>query len=423
MLSLISLVLYLLTWGVFFNTEEGNVTFSIAGICLVSIISLVTIIKKYNKIHVILIVAYLLRIIVLFLDYYKIPILHSGADTEAFYEIAKYNVSNAIGNQYQLTNYTVFLTYLFKLIGAQRLMAQFINVLLSMCTLIYTYKSLKLCSVKSKYIYSVLWLAAIMPNQVILSSILLRESIIISSFTVSIYYLIKWLKDNKTLNMFLALFFIVISSIMHSGMVGILFGYILSFVLFNHQKQRLVITKKSLISLLIFAIPVVVISSLVISASPYLKFLVDSGGEAKTDLILESINQESDGFSAYLTWIKYDSIFKLIIFLPLKILHFICSPLPWYWRGFSDIIAFFLDGLIFGYIFFLIYHKRNNNLHIIRAIMIGIWFSVAIYAYGTNTAGTAMRHRANFFPVLLICAVLSRESSQLPTNILPKKAN
>ena len=185
--------------------------------------------KNYKQFAVIIILGYLLRIVILFSDYFELfTIPFSGADSEKFYDIAYSNV--VMGTDRKLTNFSVYLTALFKIIGPQRLFAQYINVLFGICTIIYTYKSLALMNVDNVRIKKALLLVSFFPQMMIFSSILLRETIIICCTTISLFYFLSWLKQKRLLYMMLTIGFILISAYMHSGMIGMLFGYFYAFI-------------------------------------------------------------------------------------------------------------------------------------------------------------------------------------------------
>lgn len=417
MIVFIFICLYLFFWGAFFEVSQVSELHSIIGIIFVSSIWILILFRNYRaNIVRVIVIAYFLRLLLLFLDYSGIPILHSGADTEGFYRIATNNINKSTENHYYLTNYTVFLTYLFKLIGPQRLFAQYINVILGMYTLEYTYKSLELLKINRKNIQLAMWLLAFMPNQVIFSGILLREAIIISTFTISFYYLLKWMKMKTKGSIILCLFFILLSSIMHSGMLGILIGYLYVFSAYDRR------TKKARLSgWTVAALPLALVFFLLVTigtglTTSYLNFLINPNDMSSSEALLNRVNTEGDAGSAYLEWMNPDSIFQMILFLPLRVFHFLFSPVPWYWRGLGDIISFFADSLFFIWMIWTIYKKEKGQdsqrcypKNIIRVLMVGIWLSIAMYSYGTGTAGTAMRHRANFFPILLICAMMAKE--------------
>lgn len=409
------LILFLTTWGLILPTHDVTDTISVIGIILTSIVGLYYIVHHFKKkIVIVLIVAYLVRILILFLDYNGVPILHSGADTESFYKIAVSNMNNWSGQHYYLTNYTVFLTYLFKLIGPQRLFAQYINVILGIATMVYTYKCLVLTKVSHKATVIAMWILAFMPNQVIFSAILLREAIIISTFTISLYFLLKWIKKAGLSTMVLCVFFIVLSSVMHSGMLGITIGYLIVFATYDHRSSSIKFNQQLLIALPIILIFMVVLLQSGIATS-YLNFLLNPDDMSSSEALLDRVTIESsDAGSAYLVGINSDSLPKLVLLLPLKVFYFLFSPMPWSWRGISDIIAFVLDSTVFIWLFWIIYRSKKRKLvsdtqlrDIVHIIMLCTWLSITMYALGTSTAGTAMRHRANFFPALLTCAMIS----------------
>ena len=163
---------------------------------------------------------FLLRIFLLYIDYYGkeiVNVFHSGGDTERFYlwgiDISK-NLS--MMNEISYTRYTDFLGILYWIIGDQRLFSQFINVILGMWSILVLYKILDLFSLKESNKLFFLALYGFYPQNIIFSSILLREALIQFFFIYSIFFFSKWLMTNNRINIFLTLLFVLLSSLFHS---------------------------------------------------------------------------------------------------------------------------------------------------------------------------------------------------------------
>ena len=95
--------------------------------------------------------------------------------------------------------------------------------------------------------------------------------------------------------------------------------------------------------------------------------------------------------------------------------NFLFSPLPWQWRGFSDILAFLMSPTFYLYVCVLIFYRREylNNIEILAIfILIAIGASV-LFGWGVSNAGTALRHRDKFvFVFLTILALIKNEDEK-----------
>ena len=117
------------------------------------------------------------------------------------------------------------------------------------------------------------------------------------------------------------------------------------------------------------------------------------------------------GGSAYLTNLRINNFWKLLAFAPLKMLYFLVVPLPHHWRGLNDVMAFVLDGFIYGY--FLIYFLRNRrriaDTPIALGLVVALLATVFIFGVGINNAGTALRHRHKILTVFLVSFALIKD--------------
>ena len=131
-------------------------------------------------------------------------------------------------------------------------------------------------------------------------------------------------------------------------------GYILAFTSYNPSTGQVQFSSHSI--------------SFIIIATVMILLLGDSSdmftgkfqSASSSDGLLATINADTTGDSAYLTWVKADSLWMGLVFSPLKMFYFLFSPLPTNWRGFGDVIAFMIDSSF--YIFLCWNIARNYRL-------------------------------------------------------------
>lgn len=359
---------------------------------------------------------FLLRIFLLYVDYYGkelVNVFHSGGDSERFYlwgiDISK-NLS--IMNEISYTRYTDFLGILYWFIGDQRLFSQFINVILGMWSIFVLYKILDLFNINDSKKLFFLALYGFYPQNIILSSILLREALIQFFFIYSIFFFSKWLMTKNRINIFLTLFFVVLSSMFHSGMLTSLLFYGYIFLFLDVIKNRF---KYSLDRLIIFFICCGLSFAFILRDPSFLneKFSMLQIDDNELSLVekYKSNSGIEEGGSNYLKNYEINSVVDLITLVPLKFIYFIFSPMPYDVRGLGDITAILIDCSFYYFLFFKIIKggkSINNNFYRIFPKLFFILFLIVSlgFALGTENSGTAMRHRAKIFPALLLVVII-----------------
>ena len=407
-MEIIITLLCAIIYGITFNDHNGpNDTYSLYCIIVVSISVLVSIYRKYKAFGTILIVAYVLRLIILFADYFGwFHVLYSGIDTELFQRSSLRIMHENSYNTLIVTNYPYFTGTIYMLMGPQRLFVQYINVLLSMGVLFYIYKSLLILDVKQKIMKIFVYLACLFPHFIIFSGILLREAIVEFSVAASVFFFLRWFLKKDTISFYISSSFILLGASMHSGVLLILIGYFGALLFYNRNRKKISIT---LGSFLLGIISIVIISYVVREADVF----TDKFNKLeKLDSMEEyQILANRKAGSTYLRWLDVKGTNEILLFSPLKMFYFLFSPIPLDWRGISDIIAFFFDSIVYFFLFWGLFRKYKKikvpvEKRLVLFLTISLFFVVFTYSYGTSVTGTAIRHRAKIMPLLLVTAAI-----------------
>ena len=155
-------------------------------------------IRKYGKnLRGILFSAYILRLFAMLWDIYAKSIFvfpGSEGDPEGFFYSA-YIISKDLSllrsNIYGGA-YSKILGILFYFTGPQRLLGQYLNILLGLGVIIMIYKILCLLDIHEKIIKLSVCIISFMPNAVIFSGILVRENFVCMFLAISFFYFVKW---------------------------------------------------------------------------------------------------------------------------------------------------------------------------------------------------------------------------------------
>lgn len=369
---------------------------------------------KVDIVKSLLFIFFLLRLFLLFIDYYGkeiINILHSGGDSENFYEwgllISK---DLSMMKEISYTKYTDFLGILYWIIGDQRLFSQFINVILGMWSIFVFYKILDLFNFEDSKKFFFLALYGLYPQNIIFSSILLREALIQFFFIYSIFFFAKWLKTNNSSNIIITVIFVFLCTLFHSGMLLSLLVYGYVFLFLDLTTYRF---KYSFKRLTLFFICCGITFTIIANDSSLLteKFSFFQTDDNNSSLIekYQSYSGEEGG-SNYLQNYEINSAIDFITFVPLKFIYFIFSPMPYDMRGIGDLTAILIDSSFYYFLIFKIIWSRKlintNFFSLLPKIFFILFLVVSLgFAFGTENSGTAMRHRAKIFPALLMVVI------------------
>lgn len=387
---------------------------------------------KYDIVKSLLFIFFILRLFLLFIDYYGkeiVNILHSGGDSERFYEwgllISK---DFSLMNEISYTRYTDFLGILYWIIGDQRLFSQFINLILGMWSIFVFYKILDLFNFEDSKKLFFLALYGLYPQNIIFSSILLREALLQFLFIYSIFFFAKWLKTNNRNNIIITVIFVLLCSLFHSGILLSLLVYGYVFLFLDITTYRF---KYSFKRLTLFFICCGITFTIIANDSSLLteKFSFFQTDENNSSLIekYQSYSGEEGGAN-YLQNYEINSAIDFITLVPLKFIYFIFSPMPYDIRGIGDLTAILIDSSFYYFLIFKIIWNRklisNNLFRIFPKILFILFLVVSLgFALGTENSGTAMRHRAKIFPALLMVVVFIESIKENKKSIWNDKKN
>ena len=406
---------------------------SIALVVLISVAVLVfTAIKTDRLPAVLLSLAFLLRLLVFIADYYHLaPIPFSGSDTEDFHVAT---LAYVAGDGPIKTNYTYVLAFFYRIFGAGgRMMAQFFNVLLSYGTVVLLYATLRWLKVNRKLILAAVAVLSFMPAIVCLSSVLLREAWVQFFLMLSACVFIHWYKRGGVGAVALCLAATYASMIMHAGSVGALPIYVLGFLFLRTWKTEGV--KPYLFTVVVIAFflallpifPELLLAKFA-SALSNLLLILTHGHGGVFDLGSAAENGAFDikpveSGSAYLLWMRYLSFPVKMLLSPLKMIYLLISPMPWDWRNLTDAMVFFADSLVYLILAVMMFRRPLlTKTSQAKRFLIYVIFSLTfVFAVGTFSVGTAIRHRAKYVAVMMLAAAASKTPIEKQVLIPEKK--
>ncbi|MCZ2257301.1 hypothetical protein [Sporosarcina sp. G11-34] len=357
--------------------------------------------------YLILFFAYIARLFILYFDIFGRDIFilpNSGYDSEMYNGNAM-NFVNGDGSG-RGGFYSIILGYIYMMFGEQRIVAQYFNVILSMYSIFIVKKILEQLMLSTKVRVFVLILFSFIPNYLIMSSILLRESIMIFLLTYSFYFFIRWWKNGSSYNLLIAIALPIVTSIFHSGGIAPAVGYVICYIFYDRLNQKYRLNLSTIFSGAFFLLLFFVVNTF-FGDMLFGKF---KSVDSITDLS-KTASTFASGGSSYSIGINANSIPSIIIYTPIRVLYFIASPLPWDWRGFNDIFAFVFSGLFYLlsylFVFRVLIEKNIPQRSLLIASLIVAVSSVLLFAWGVSNAGTALRHREKFIGIYMVMFALS----------------
>ena len=157
-----------------------------------------------------LIAGYSFRILLLYFDLCGKRILvlpQSGADSAMFYDASKnwalYGIESKRGF------FVYLMRLLFSFIGVNRLYSQFLLMLFSIGAILVFIHIIEKLNTGEKIKKQAVWILCLLPNFALLSSLFLRESIVTFIITLSLYYLLEWMRNGRIAVFSLKLLFFI----------------------------------------------------------------------------------------------------------------------------------------------------------------------------------------------------------------------
>ena len=354
-----------------------------------------------------LMLGYLLRIFLLYFDIFgrNVFILpHSAADSEAFYSNMVYYSQGMVFRSGTYGTYIEMMGTVFKYIGINRLYGQFLNLLFSIVALIFLAYALNELNVDDNVKHRIYKILCFLPNYAILSSVLLREAPVNMFLTISFYFIVQWYMFKQEKYFLLASVFVLPAAAMHSGSIAVLVGYIIIRFIYDNESEKFVLKLRNIV----VTVVIVTITAYVLSRTGG-RFL---GKFKNVDSIDDVAITSYAGGSSYAQYVGDSSNpLRMIVYTIPRIFYFIFSPLPWQWRGLSDIIMFLFSSIFYfltvlNTIQFL-HSKEKHNRPLVIALFIVAMTTVFVFAWGTSNSGTAARHRDKIITIFALIWALS----------------
>lgn len=354
--------------------------------------------KADRPVAALLTAAYLLRLLVLYADtYHFLGIPFSGSDTEDFHAATLAFLSSDGPIK---TNYTYILALFYRVFGDWgRFMAQYFNVLLSFGAVVLLYWAMGVAGVSHRIRLFGVSLLSFMPATVCLSGVLLREAWVQFFVMLSVAAFVYWYVKAKLWTVPVCLSAAVAAILMHEGCIGVMAVFVVGFLVCRTWKTvgtRTYLSTAVLVA--VFLLPLLLFPEL---------FLIKFTHAAANGNSLDVVPVVAG--STYLLWMQKLGVGVRLLLSPLRMFYLLFSPLPFNWRGLTDVAVFCIDSVIYIVLTVMMFLRPllGKTLQLKRFIIYTVLLVTFVFSIGTSNAGTAVRHRAKFFPALVLAATLS----------------
>ena len=357
-------------------------------------------------------------------------------DASGFWNVANQYYQGNYGRVYTMFPY--ILNVEFKIFGTNIICCMIVNVTLMMLMRSLAFATMNELNISGRCRFLGSLFVCLLPYTFIMVAQLWRESIYFFFIMLSFTAYVRYVKSERKSQLYLAVLSLLPVLFLHIGYFPIAVVYFFDFFKNEKIEKKQDLLKSILLVLLFFSFVFVSSSfnsiSYLTGKSRSIEGLI---ARFSGDIVGGTVERiVEDASSRYLAGVRIRSISALLIYGPLKWLFYLGSPLPMNWRGISDIVAFFFDGvfhltvLVVG-IHGVIQLKRDVRMGDykqecrgdLRILQTGLW-AVALCAFvfgvGTGTAGTAMRHRDVMIGMESVLLAMSVENRR-PRNL--KNAN
>lgn len=271
----------------------------------------------------------------------------------------------------------------------------------------YVFKTAMLLTERSYYYSSLCTIVFLVwPIDIIYSVTYLREMPVQMLVIVSFYCFVCFMKSRRPLYLVLSLVWISFACMMHSGVVGILFVYIVFMMLHESSKPSEIFSARNLV------LAAVVIAALVVS--PFWSSISAKIGDINSvDSLVERAQQFTEGMAStrYISDMP-ENFLQFIIQTPYRAILFAFVPLPWMINSFDTAISWVLDAVPQFWIIYRIagllklskMKSRKDRLYAVIFVLCVV-MTYIVCGMGTTAYGNAIRHRAKILPLVLVFVV------------------
>ncbi len=415
-IALVIIVTAALSMVLSFSDGAGCYTDTM-GIIWFSAISVLVLIQTSDmrasgNIKVIIALGYFIRVLFAWAQTYiphKLPsFMVEGSDQVSFMAVAIDYFNGNTGRYY--TNFPFVLNGLFHVMGKGELAIRLLFVYLWFLGCVLLERSVGRLEGKRHQMLVAFY--ALLPWWIYISTAVLRDGIKAFSLMLSLYYLLKWMRYGRKIQIVLSIMAAFPAIVMHAADTAMIIAILVTVVFWDTRTQRWFDERRRgrivIIPIIILFTPV--FYSALIKISP--DFIPTSFSARE---IFRRISIYDVARTNYVPKMEITNILQFIYWTLYRVFYFWMSPTIRYWSSAGDALMFGMDTV--PWILMFCYIVRGIRLGKLdeRARVIYILFLLFsfVYAWGTRNAGTAMRHRDHLLGLFVITGLLIKDKEQV----------
>ena len=359
--------------------------------------------KLPSWLYKIIFIFYSIKIVLLIFMYFNIDAIMNALSIRDVYAFFQPQAIDYMRGNTDVQVYSKIVAYIYIIFGPIMRIPVFYNIIASVLADIFFFKTLVELNIPSRYVKLFTVMFMILPWRNVLSMFMVREAFPTFLVIVSVYFFVRWWRQREGKNFIYAIISSIFSMAFHSGLAALPVVMMLAYILYDPRENKWVFNFKTICK---FGIIVLIAGAILIAFGDVilykftLAFSSDKGLSEWSNLVINGAE------SNYLKGFSYTTINDVFLQSPLRMIYFLLSPMPWDWRGVSDLLAFGIDSSVqllgIWFAFEKMKYVANPYKKIIK-VMLCIYILLAlVFGAGTFDAGTAMRHRAKFTSILLL---------------------
>lgn len=295
--------------------------------------------------------------------------------------------------------------------GRSSLLLQTLNCALGTLIVAFAMGTVQVVAPRTHLDRKIGWWLAVYPSLMLYSAITMREVAIVLPSVAAVYCLVKWRAVRRYRLLAWTVVWALVGQLFHTGMITMTVAVVaigLFFVVKEHGRHLFAI-RFGKADLAVASVTLVLMCVLVgvawvaISAG----YGVDKLQRLLTTDIVTALSSWQDevarGRAGYLGSLSPRSALDLVAQVPIRMVYFLGAPFLWQVSGLRDVLGF-IDGLVYvGLVIAIVFHaRRGAGAHPTYRILVVLGLLVIVgFSLVTSNYGTAFRHRAKFFPILV----------------------
>lgn len=383
-----------------------NIDISLLFIFLIIMGSFASILKegKENKAVLILFLGFLIRIMIIYAEYNGVIIFSSRYGDIAGYEeaaLARYSG----GISYFDNSFSTLVAYaIYGLWGVNIEVVKLTNTLFWLWSSFFVLRTTRVLNYSLNAQRIALLIATFLPNSLMVSTVFIRESIIVCLASGALYFHVNWMEGEfgKLKYLVAGVSFGLIAAIFHSGMIVIVIAMAISYLFYNRQKKEYIFGERTIARM----IPIAVVAAIIIVKMGKLLIAKFGGGIDISSMFarvafLESQESNTTYYATVRTGVM---AIDLIATTVLRGLYINLAPMVWDLTSVSKIGVFLFDGVFYLLLAMkliknVMNKKEYKRKDIVTFILMIVALEAIMFGWGTANAATAMRHRGKFIGI------------------------